>query len=168
MGMMEGAARLVTSRLFVTWLIYLLPLVVAILLFGVYQVALIDGDSYSYVHWYPWRTAAYPLFLMAVPFEILLPIQLGILVAAITFFARVIISAGDAPLIALAIVVGLIVNTYVWQLQASIMTEVLTTPLLILVFAFSLLFLLRRADSRLLPERCCRASRQPCGRHAFR
>jgi hypothetical protein len=91
-----------------------------------------DTDSPRYLANSPMRTATYPLFLDAVNGPALLPIQLLLFAAALSWLA--IQSSRFLPwIVSAAMVLAIAANPYVWQLQGTIMSEALTTPLLTLI-----------------------------------
>lgn len=91
-----------------------------------------DTDSFRYLTASPMRTATYPLFLRALNGPALLPLQLFLFAAALAWLAFY--STRFLPwIVAAAMVLAIAANPYIWQLQGTVMSEALTTPLLVLV-----------------------------------
>jgi hypothetical protein len=81
-----------------------------------------DMDSLGYVQGSPARTATYHLFLLPFYRPWLLPVQLFLFAAALSWLA--VYSSRFLPWIACAALFFCIAaNPYVWELQASVMSE---------------------------------------------
>jgi hypothetical protein len=111
-------------------LLLVVPLMIAFAYWFINPTILIDADSPRYLAGDSMRTATYPLFLKAMPSPVLLPAQLMLFALSLAWlgfytskYVGLPMATGMAGLSAL--------NPYVWQLQATIMTESLTTPLLV-------------------------------------
>jgi hypothetical protein len=106
-----------------------IPLCLTLLFWRVYPTLLMDAsDSAAYLANSPWRTATYPLFLDLFYGRGFLIVQLVLFGAAMAWLA--VSSAKLLPWALAAVLVLLIgANPYVWELQATVMTEALTTPL---------------------------------------
>jgi len=90
-----------------------------------------DTDSPRYLIGSAMRTATYPLFLRAIDSRAWLPIQLLLFAAALSW-AAVYSSRVVSWIVAGAMMLAMAANPYVWQLQGTVMSESLTTPLLTL------------------------------------
>jgi hypothetical protein len=113
-------------------LLALVPLGLALLFWRLHPSLVWDADSASYVGGWPMRTATYHLFLKLFYGPLLLPLQLLLFAAALSWLA--IQSSRSLPWLACAaMLVAIAANPYVWELQASVMSEALTTPLLTLI-----------------------------------
>ena len=113
-------------------LLALVPLGLALLFWRLHPSLVWDADSASYVGGWPMRTATYHLFLKLFYGPLLLPVQLLLFAAALSWLA--IQSSRSLPWLACAaMLVAIAANPYVWELQASVMSEALTTPLLTLI-----------------------------------
>jgi hypothetical protein len=109
-----------------------LPLCMALAFWWIHPAITIDADSERYLTASPMRTATYPLFLRIANGPALLPIQLFLLAASLSWLA--VYTRRSLPWIACAaVVLAVASNPYLWQLQSSIMSEALTIPLLTLV-----------------------------------
>lgn len=107
------------------------------------------GESPCYLAWCAKHTAVYPGFVRIITPAYLLPVQLALFAAAITWFGWL-LDRRSGLLVASLVVLGLVANPYVWQLQGSIMSEALTMPLLIVVIGCSLLWLDGRRPAYLM------------------
>lgn len=101
---------------------------------------LLNDDTQGYLANDPMRSAAYPLFLDLFHGPALLPLQLLLFAAAVAWFVH---DARPLPLALAILSLALIANPYVWELQATVMTEALTTPLQILMAGALLTFALK-------------------------
>jgi hypothetical protein len=114
------------------YLLALLPFCMALVFWWFHPAITIDADSARYLAASPMRSATYPLFLKLANGPTLLPIQLFLLAASLSWLAAY--TRRFLPWTACAVLVLLVaLNPYVWQLQSSIMSEALTLPLLTLV-----------------------------------
>ena len=114
------------------YLLALVPICVALAFWGVHPGLGWDMDSLGYVQGSPARSATYHLFLALFYGPLLLPVQLLLFAAALSWLA--IHSARFLPWLACAaLVFAIAANPYVWELQATVMSESLTTPLLTLI-----------------------------------
>lgn len=130
---MKLLARSSTAGAAALTIVALAPWLVAAAFYLAHRSITIEADSASYLDWAPDRSSGYPLFLKLAGGRFLLPIQLALFAAAASWLAlRVGRISRDLILTAL-LTVAVIANPYVWQLQASIMSEALTTPLLVLL-----------------------------------
>jgi hypothetical protein len=93
-----------------------------------------DTDSPRYLTASAMRTATYPLFLRATYGPALLPLQLFLFAASLSW--AVLYSSRLLPwAVAAAMVLAMAANPFLWQLQGTVMSEALTTPLLTLLVA---------------------------------
>lgn len=109
-----------------------IPFLMALAFWWVHPDLALDADSPRYLAGDPMRTASYPLFLDVAFGPALLPIQLALFAAALSWLA--IYSLKFLPLIivaAIALAIG--ANPYLWELQATVMSEALTTPILTVI-----------------------------------
>jgi hypothetical protein len=121
----------------------LIPFGLALALWLVHPDLIMDVDSASYLTGSPARTATYPLFLDLFYGPALLPVQLLLFAASLSWLAFY--SSKFLPWLASAAMMLLIAaNPYVWQLQATILSEALTTPLLTVVVGCVLGFVATR------------------------
>ena len=118
------------------------PFLIAILFWWINPNLAMDADSGPYIAGSPIRTATYPLFLDLTYGPALLPIQLALFAAALSWLF--LYSSRFVPLIvsaALTLAIG--ANPFLWELQGTVMSEALTTPLftvlvgLLIGFAYS-------------------------------
>lgn len=120
------AATLVTPFLFA--LLYLLA--------G--PALVVEPDSGSYTSWNPIRTAIYPIFVRMVSSTDLRALQVLLLAATVAWAGWRTFCWTQSTILTALLTTGLLVNPYVWLMQGSVLSEALTTPLLIL-FSVSLL-----------------------------
>lgn len=110
----------------------LVPFALAGLFWRAYPQVLIDADTPRYLANDPMRTATYPLFLDATYGPALLPLQLLLFAISLAWLglysARFLSWAVSA-----ALVLAIGANPYLWELQATIMSEALTTPILTVI-----------------------------------
>jgi hypothetical protein len=131
------------------YLLAILALVAALAFWCVHPNFVWDMDSLGYVQGSPARTATYHLFLAVFYGPWLLPVQLFLFAAALGWLA--IYSSRLVPWIVCAGLFLLIAaNPYVWELQASVMSEALTTPLLTIIVGCVLGFTATRRNRLLL------------------
>jgi hypothetical protein len=124
-------------------LLALIPIGLALAFWWVQPHIIIDADTPRYLANSPMRTATYPLFLDVAYGPALLPLQLLLFAAALAWLA--IYSSRFLPwLLCVAMVVAIGANPYVWELQASIMSEALTIPLLAIIVGCVLGFLIEK------------------------
>jgi hypothetical protein len=126
-----------------------LPWLIAAALFIHWRQVQLAGESPCYLTWCPKNPAVYPAFVRVLGRSHLLPVQLALFAAAISWIGWRLLHQFGA-IVSTAVVLGLIVNPYVWQLQGSVMSESLTTPLLILVIGCSLAWLDGRGRAYLM------------------
>jgi len=127
-------------------LLALIPLLMAFAFWWVHPQIAFDTDSQRYLDWSPMRTATYPLFLKALNGPLLLPIQLLLFAAALSWVA--IAASRLLPwLVAAALVLAMAANPFLWQLQGTVMSEALTTPLLTLIVGCCLGYAVTRGPS---------------------
>jgi hypothetical protein len=126
-----------------------LPWLVAAVLFIHWRQVQLAGESPCYLMWCPKNPAVYPGFVRIIGRSHLLPVQLALFAAAISWIGWRLLHQFGA-IVSAAVVLGLIVNPYVWQLQGSVMSESLTMPLLILVIGCSLAWLDGRGRAYLM------------------
>ena len=108
------------------------PFCVAAAFWWMHPYLAIDADTPRYLANDPMRTATYPLFLDLTYGPALLPLQLFLFAGALAWLA--IYAARFLPLaLTAALVLTIGANPYLWELQATIMSEALTTPLLTLI-----------------------------------
>jgi hypothetical protein len=128
--------------------LYLLPILVYGLVLAVHppDVALIEPDSDTYVHFGEYRTAGYPLFISAAralgaALEMLPLVQLTLSCAALAFLgwatARVAPSRIWAPMLVLAI----LVNPFLAETHFQILTESLFITLTMVIVGLLALYL---------------------------
>lgn len=111
------------------YLLALVPLCLALAFWWSHPGLGWDMDSLGYVQGSPARTATYHLFLALFYGPLLLPMQLLLFAAALSWLA--LHSSKFLPWLACAaLVLAIAANPYVWELQATVMSEALTTPLL--------------------------------------
>jgi hypothetical protein len=91
-----------------------------------------DPDSPTYLDWSPIRSAGYPLFLDLFDGPYLLHLQLLLLAGAIAWAAYFSFHLFGRLLLTGLLTLGLIANPYMWVLQGSVMSEAVTTPLIII------------------------------------
>lgn len=132
-----------------------LPFVVALVYGWMRPDLFLWADSPGYSNWHPVRTAPYPLFLDLIPSALVLTVQLGLLAAALSWLSLQVWKLTSSFLFVAASALLQIANPYIWFLQGSVMSEALTTPLLILLAGLLLNYTIggRRAD--LLPAALC-------------
>lgn len=110
----------------------MVPFCIAAAFWWLHPDLTIDADSARYLSNSPMRTATYPLFLDIAYGAALLPLQLFLFAGALSWLA--IYCSKFLPWIAnAAIVLAIGANPYVWELQASVMTEALTIPILTII-----------------------------------
>lgn len=126
------------------------PMLIAILYYMAIGHAQLDGDSPCYLQWCPKRTSVYPVFLNLVEGPWLLPVQLGLLAGSLTWLAWYSFRLFGSLLLSAVLTFGIMANPYVWQLQGSVMSEALTTPLLIVLLGCTTGFLVRGSPTTLL------------------
>lgn len=114
------------------------PALLAVAFFAIWQTAQLDGDSPCYLQWCPKRTSVYPSFLDLVGLRLLLPVQLALFAAAASWLAWYSLRLFDSLPLSVALTLGTVANPYLWQLQASVMSEALTTPLLVILLGCTL------------------------------
>ena len=118
----------------------LIPIVIALAFWWIQPEIIIDADTPRYLDNSPMRTATYPLFLDVAHGPALLPIQLFLLAGALAWLA--VYASKFLPwFVNAAMVLAVGANPYVWELQASIMGEALTIPLLTIIAGCVLGFL---------------------------
>lgn len=118
-----------------------LPFLMALALWWRLRVPLLAGESPCYIQWCPKLTSVYPTLVNALDQSALLPVQLTAFAITISVLVWVVYRASDSALPALVLMLGLIANPFLWQLQGSIMSEALTTPLLIAMLAAVVVYL---------------------------
>ena len=110
----------------------LIPFGLAIAFRWVHPHITIDAESPRYLVNSPMRTATYPLFLDVVYGPALLPLQLLLFAGALAWLA-VYASKFTPWFVCGAMVLAVGPNPYVWELQASIMSNALTIPLFTII-----------------------------------
>lgn len=110
----------------------IIPCCIAIAVWWLHPQIAFDTDSPRYMAASPMRTATYPLFLRATYGPALLPIQLLLFAAALSWLALY-SSKFLSWVVSAAMVLAMAANPYVWQLQGTVMSEALTTPLLTII-----------------------------------
>lgn len=115
-----------------------LPFLMAAAYFAVTRVAQMDGDSPCYLQWCAKRTSVYPMFLNLVDRDVLLPVQLLLFAVAIAALALVAFRYSGTLIFSGMLTAGMLANPYLWQLQGSIMSEAITTPLLVVLLILTL------------------------------
>jgi hypothetical protein len=146
---MKGGARHGTAGFWRVAFLALIPFGLALLFWKLHPNLVWDADSASYVGGWPMRTATYHLFLKLFYGPMLLPMQLLLFAAALSWLA--IQSSRSLPWLACAAMLAAIAgNPYVWELQASVMSEALTTPLLTIVVGCILGFVTTRRPAALI------------------
>ena len=121
----------------------IVPFLIAAAIWRIIPNILIDADTPRYLANDPMRTATYPLFLDLFYGPALLPIQLMLFAGALSWLA--LYASRLLPLLAAsAIVLAIGANPYLWQLQATAMSEALTTPLLTVVVGLIIGFTARQ------------------------
>ena len=93
---------------------------------------LLDADSPRYLAGDPMRTATYPLFLDAFNGRFLLPLQLALFAGSLSWLALYAGRFLRLPATA-ALVLAIGANPYLWELQSTVMSEALTTPILTII-----------------------------------
>jgi hypothetical protein len=130
-------------------LLALVPLCLALAFWWVHPGLGWDMDSLGYVQGSPARTATYHLFLLLFYGPLLLPVQLLLFAAALSWLA--LYSSKFLPWLACAaLVFAIAANPYVWELQATVMSEALTTPLLTLIVGCMIGFAVTRRSALLI------------------
>lgn len=119
-----------------------LPYLVALAVWFIQRTPIVDADTPRYLANDPMRTATYPLFLDLLSGPALLPVQLLLFAAAASWLA-VHSQRYLPPLFVAALVLAVLGNPYVWQLQASIMTEAVTIPILTVMLGLFIGFFVR-------------------------
>lgn len=126
------SARHPYSRGPVAVLLASIPFVMALGVWWLSPKIAFDTDSLRYLTASPMRTATYPLFLRFAYGPAILPIQLLLFASALSWLAFYscrylgwVVAAGTT------LAIG--ANPFLWQLQSTVMSEALTTPLLTLV-----------------------------------
>jgi hypothetical protein len=115
-----------------TAILAIIPFLLAMAVWWVHPHIAFDTDSSRYLSASAMRTATYPLFLRAANGPALLPIQLLLFAAALSWLA--VYSSRLLPsIVAAALVVAIAANPFIWQLQGTVMSEALTTPVLVLL-----------------------------------
>jgi len=110
----------------------LVPFAVALAFWQLHPTLAIDADSQLYLAGSPIRTAVYPLFLDLTYGPALLPIQLLLFAAALSWLAAY--SSRFLPwVVCAAMVLAIGANPFLWELQGTILSEALTVPLLTLI-----------------------------------
>ena len=131
-----GSPMKMTGRI----LLAVVPFVLALAFWWVHPDIIIDADTPRYLDNSPMRTATYPLFLDVAYGPALLPIQLFLFAGALAWLAFY--ASKFLPwFVHVAMVLAVGANPYVWELQASVMGEALTIPLLTIIAGCVLGFL---------------------------
>lgn len=126
-----------------------IPFGIALVFWWVHPNITIDADTPRYLANSPFRTATYPLFLDLAYGPALLPFQLLMFAAALSWLA--LYSTRFLPLlVCAALVLALGANPYVWELQASIMSEALTIPILTIIVGCVLGFLFEKRTAQII------------------
>lgn len=131
------------------------PILLALAFFAILQTVQLDGDSPCYLQWCPKRTSVYPTFLDLIGLRLLLPVQLALFAAAASWLAWYSFKLFDSLLLSAALTLGTLANPYLWQLQGSVMSEALTTPLLIVLLGCVLGYAAKRQASLLAVAAFC-------------
>lgn len=105
-----------------------------------------NPDSACYLDWCPIRTSIYPLFLRIAAGPLLLPLQLLLLSLAVSWASFYVYQVSRSLPLAALLCAALLANPYVWRLQASILSEALTTPLLIIMSGLLVGYLTRKCQ----------------------
>ena len=126
-----------------------IPICLTLAFWRVHPHLIFDTDSARYLAGSPMRTATYPVFLDLAFGPALLAIQLLLLAGALCWLA--VYSLKFLPTIACAaMILSISANPYIWELQASVMSEALTTPILTLVVGCVLAFALTGGRSLII------------------
>jgi hypothetical protein len=115
------------------WALVIAPVLMAAAFDVLLKVPIVEPDSKSYLSAAAFRTSVYPLFLKVAGGPALLSVQLLLFAAAVSWLIHYLYRLSGSLLLATCVCVGLLINPYVWQLQASVLSEALTTPLLVIM-----------------------------------
>ncbi len=110
----------------------LVPLILAMAVWAMTPSIGINADSPRYLAGSAMRTATYPIFLDLVNGAALLPMQLFLFAGSLSWFA-IYVGRYLAFWLTALLTVAIAINPYVWQLQGTILSESLTTPLLTII-----------------------------------
>ncbi|HEY7006423.1 MAG TPA: hypothetical protein VH392_08055, partial [Sphingomicrobium sp.] len=109
------------------------PILAAIAFYIIQRQPIITTDSPEYLHWAPIRTSVYPLFLMVVGGPFVLPLQFLLFGLSVSWLVQYVYRFYGNILLVALLCVALLINPYIWKLQASVVSEAITTPLLVIL-----------------------------------